>query len=224
MLLSYAFGICPPRSSLRPGSGLPCGRPPPRRPPKKSPCRSMPLSPLFRKRAPSSEEFDVCTPGVIAETVPRPVARANRRRLTLPLGPSDACQPTLTRPTRMTLRPHADRPGLPLPARLVSWICQPCFMLVRPWAPTLQRFLPARAAGSSRILLSSLPFVSRNARRSGRSTRCTLRCRGFEDFSRQRTSRLAASGLAASGCVHQCQRYSRLRWVAPLLVVPPLRG
>jgi hypothetical protein len=125
---------------------------------------------------------------------------------------------------RATLRPHADRPGLPLPARLVSRICQPCFMLVRPWAPSLQRFLPARAARPSRALLSSLPFVSRNVRRSVRSTRCTSRCRGFEDFSHQRTSRLAASGLAASGCVHQGRRCSRLPWVAPLLVVFPLRG
>jgi hypothetical protein len=48
MLLSYAFGICPPRSSLRPGSGLPCGRPPPRLLPKEPPCRSTPPSSLFR--------------------------------------------------------------------------------------------------------------------------------------------------------------------------------
>lgn len=48
MLLSYAFGICPLRSSPRPGSGLPCGRPPPRLPPKEPPCRSTPPSPLFR--------------------------------------------------------------------------------------------------------------------------------------------------------------------------------
>lgn len=45
---------------------------------------------------------------------------------------------------RAALRPHADRPGLPPPALLVSCICQPCFMLDRPWAPSLQRFLPAR--------------------------------------------------------------------------------
>jgi hypothetical protein len=36
---------------------------------------------------------------------------------------------------RATLRPHADRPGLPPPALLVSRACQPCFMLERPWAP-----------------------------------------------------------------------------------------
>ena len=44
---------------------------------------------------------------------------------------------------RATLRPHANRLGLPPPALLVSCICQPCFMLDRPWAPYLQRFLPA---------------------------------------------------------------------------------
>jgi hypothetical protein len=56
MLLSYAFGICPPRSSLRPGLGLPCGRPPPRRSPKVPPCRSTPPSLLFQKRPPASKE------------------------------------------------------------------------------------------------------------------------------------------------------------------------
>jgi hypothetical protein len=59
-------------------------------------------------------------------------------------GPFDACRPTLARPTRATLRLHADRPGLPLPALLASWICRPCFMPDRPWAPSLQRFLPVR--------------------------------------------------------------------------------
>jgi len=39
----------------------------------------------------------------------------------------------------------ARRPaGSTLPALLASRICQPCFMLDRPWAPSLQRLLPAR--------------------------------------------------------------------------------
>jgi hypothetical protein len=95
------------------------------------------------------------------------------------VGPCDAYQPPLTRPSRTTLRLHADRPGLPLPVRLVSRICQSCFRPDRPWAPCLQRLLPAVAARSSRTVLSPLPFP-------------TLRCRGSEDSSYSATSRLAA--------------------------------
>lgn len=46
-------------------------------------------------------------------------------------------------------------------------------MLERPWAPSLQRFLPVLATQPSRVALSSMPFP-------------TLRCRGFEDLSHQR--------------------------------------
>lgn len=65
---------------------------------------------------------------------------------------------------------HLDRPGLPHPTRPVSRTCRPYFMPERPWAPTLQRFPSVRAARSSRIRLSSLPFPA-------------LRRRGSEDLS-----------------------------------------
>lgn len=180
------------------------------------------------KRAPSSKDVDVSSPASSrrpsrARSLTRTAAGSLRHRVP-PTHANPRSRGRLVCPF-VASRSHADRPGLPPPARPVSWICQPCFMLVRPWVPTLQRFLPARAARSSRTLLSPLPFVSRNARRSVRSTRyvarrprgrgyrreLTLRCRGFEDLSYQRTSRLAASGLAASGCVHHRRRCSRLR-------------
>jgi len=79
---------------------------------------------------------------------------------TSPVGPFDAFQSAVsTRPSRATLRSLAVRPGLPLLALRVSRICQPCFMLNRPWAPSLQRFLPVRR----RQILSDravLPAVS----------------------------------------------------------------
>lgn len=75
-----------------------------------------------------------------------------------------------------------DRPGLPPPARLAAWICRPCFMPERPWAPYLQRLLSALAALPSRAALSSLPFPA-------------LRRRGFEDLSR---SAVAVASTPAS--------------------------
>lgn len=126
-------------------------------------------------------------------------------QVTLPVGPSDAIQCPLTRPSRATLRRLADRPGLPPPALLVSCICQPCFMLDRPWVPDLQRFLPAHrrpSSPSTRVdaFLSVLRAVSRLA---------ASRLRGFQPV---------------CGCVLRRPRCSRVRRVAPLLVVPPLRG
>jgi hypothetical protein len=107
----------------------------------------------------------------------RPLARHDR--ITSPLGPYDAYQSTLTQPPRAALQRHADRPGLPLPAPRVSRICQPCFMPDRPWAPSLQRFLPVRR----RQTLSDravLPAVSHLA---------VPRLRGFELSSYTRTLR-----------------------------------
>jgi hypothetical protein len=73
---------------------------------------------------------------------------------------------------RATLRPLADRPGLPLPVPLVSRACQPYLRLDRPWAPTLQRLLPIRRR---RILSDRAvpPAVSHLA---------VPRLRGFELF------------------------------------------
>jgi hypothetical protein len=115
-------------------------------------------------------------------------------------------QPTLAHAAiRAALRPHANRPGLPPPALLVSCICQPCFMLDRPWAPALQRFLPARRR-PSRLPLAWMRFppvlhaVSRLA---------APRLRGIQP---------------SCGRVLRRPRCSRVRRVAPLLVVSPLRG
>jgi hypothetical protein len=127
------------------------------------------------------------------------------------MGPYDACQPSLTRPSRAILRSLADRPGLPFPAHPVSLICQPYFMPDRPWVPSLQRFLPARR----RATLSGcavLPAVSHLA---------VPRLRGFQ-LSAPRS--LATAPALSNGRVLRRRRCSRRRRVAPLLVVFPLRG
>lgn len=150
-------------------------------------------------------------------------------RLRVPTTPANAC---FTRPPRAALRQLADRPGLPLPALLVACICQPCFRLDRPWAPHLQRLLPARAVPSLRPAETGfprprtiLPAVSRRPPTACLATDC-LRC----DAAAPRIqARLLMTHLAArrgypNGCVLLRRRCSRPRRVAPLLVVTPLRG
>lgn len=91
---------------------------------------------------------------------------------------------------------------------------RPCFMSVRPWASSLQRFLYVLAAGPSRVEQSSLPLSA-------------LRWTDFEDFSignhAWSTFRPSSHGFPDVS-VHAGLRYSRRSAVAPLLVVPPLRG
>lgn len=65
--------------------------------------------------------------------------------------------------------------------------------------PPFRGFSPPDAARPSRVAPSSMPFA-------------TLRCRGSEDFSHR------------SGAFSARRRCSRRHWVAPLLVVLPLRG
>ena len=89
--------------------------------------------------------------------------------------PTTPANPPFTRPPGAILRSLFDRPRLPPSALRVVQICRPCLMPVRPWAPSLQRFLPAVAARPSRVVLSSLPFIA-------------LRRRGFEDFSCHRVA------------------------------------
>ena len=206
--LVVAFGICPPQSSLCSGSAfLAVDR-----------TSVIPKDPVAKhafvgsSSSPASLEIEAdLRRGVIT----RPSCRLRSRgacRIASPLGPYDAFQLTLTRPSRATLQPLADRPGLPPPALLVSRICRPCFRSDRPWAPSLQRFLPARR----RRILSDravLPAVSHLA---------VPRLRGFELF--RDLHALRRFSTPASGCVHQRKRCSRHRWVAPLLVVAPLRG
>jgi hypothetical protein len=147
-------------------------------------------------------------------------------------GPYDAYQCMLARPPRAVLRQLADRSGLPLPTLLVACICQPCFRLDRPWAPTLQRFLPARAVPSHQPAETGfprprtiLPAVPHRPPTACLATDC-LRC----DAAAPRIqARLLTTGLAArpgypNGCVLRRRRCSRPRRVAPLLVVTPLRG
>lgn len=113
------------------------------------------------ERAPSSKDVDVSSPASSrrpsrVRSLTRTAAGSLHHRVP-PTHANPRSRGRLVCPF-VASRSHADRPGLPPPARPVSWICQPCFMLVRPWVPTLQRFLPARAARPSRVLLSSLPF------------------------------------------------------------------
>jgi len=125
-----------------------------------------------------------------------------------------------------TLRRPLDRPGLPPPARLASRICQPYFVLDRPWAPYLQRFLSARrrtTLSGRAVLLAVLRLAA-------------SRLRGFEHLQRSRSRArlrtgspaifyalrrivtLRADAFAVIDVVHANRR------VAPLMVVPPLRG
>lgn len=152
---SLAFGIFPPQSSLQLARS-PLRSTSPRPLPKEWPAWSTPSSGsperLPRKRVVAL--VSVSSPGWLCFVRLRGTATS-----TSPVGPYDAYQSTFTRSNRATLQPHANRPGLPLLALLVSWISQPCFMPDRPWAPALQRFLPVRR----RQILSDravLPAVS----------------------------------------------------------------
>lgn len=156
MPLSYAFGACPSQSSLQLRLGLPRGRP--RRP--TAPERAIgACSTSWQARMPNTLPEHAFISLFRSSLRPRKRVLCSPRRHRLIacflrlrgihrslrlLGPYDAFRSTLTRPSRATLRLLADRPGLPPPALPVSRICQPCFMLGRPWAPSLQRLLPAR--------------------------------------------------------------------------------
>jgi hypothetical protein len=166
------------------------------------------------------------SPGVIAETVPLPGRWRDLCGLTPPTGPYDACQPAFARPRcDLAATPSTGRVCLSrLVSRRGSASLVSCWFV--PGHPYLQRFLPILAARPSRAALSSLPFVA-------------LRRRGSEDFSHPAVAtpelawqarrpgdllHLAVQRLAADGCVRRRRRCSRLRQVAPLLVVIPLRG
>lgn len=143
MLLSFAFGTCPPPSSLRlppwpslrPTSALDRSRKSRRvclsTPSSRSSDRSR-RSRCRARRSLSSSSQD----GLL-----RPLARHGRsRRHWVPTTPSDPrSRGRLVRSCDLT----PNRLGLPLPALPVSRICRPYFMPGRPWAPALQRFLPA---------------------------------------------------------------------------------
>lgn len=150
------------------------------------------------------------SPGVFAETVLlAPLARFRQdhfavgslRRLPTPAHAADSYTlAAARRPTGFTSPGSSRVEDLPV-----------IFRPDRPWAPDLQRFLPAVAARSSRIVLSPLPFH-------------TLRCRGSEDSSYRRHHALRRACHLPCGCVLRRRRYSRRQRVAPLLVVSPLRG
>ena len=92
-LLSFAFGTCPPQSSLRSCSGLPCGRP--------RPLPGARLRPALSKEAGLVNESDPLPLDVIAETVPASSACAARqdhfafgslRRLPIHAHVADSCR------------------------------------------------------------------------------------------------------------------------------------
>jgi len=184
MPFTLAFGRCPSQSSL--GSGrLPCGRH------TRNACRQANIT-RARLHLALSEQSIAGLSDLFAEMV-LSITGCPASQVTSPMGPSDAFQCTSTRPTRTTLRLHADRPGLPLPVRLAPCICQPCFMLDRPWAPALQRFLPARRRrrrlplARMRSRLSSMPFPALRRRGSEDLGRCSRALAGSRSSERMRS-------------------------------------
>lgn len=177
--------------------------------------------------SPASLAVDLCSDGS-SRSHPHPSTPHS------PAGPYDAYQHLPTRPSRAVLRQLADRPGLPPPVLLVACICQPCFMLDRPWAPLPSEasprsrrpgHTPLAEASRPRLGLSPLPFPISHRACGEADTAVT--CRGSEDSSSTAMVRRAETRLALgypNGCVLRRQRCSRPRRVAPLLVVSPLRG
>jgi hypothetical protein len=203
-----------PRVNVAPSSLVLCSR-----------VRSISVAILSRLRARSSLR------STFAPTASRE-ALHTRAHLYSPAGPCDACQCPLARPSRAALRQLADRPGLPLPALLAACTCQPCFMLDRPWAPHPSEASPRSRRHSAHMpvetscrasRLSSLPFPAgtQQARPKADPAYTAPRLRGFK---------LDCLDLPygtpgyPNGCVLRRRRCSRPRRVAPLLVVPPLRG
>jgi len=132
-------------------------------------------------------------------TTPERAVDFTRARLAPPLGPFDESQLTLARPS---VPPCGVTPTgrvyLPqLFSRRESAGLISCRIVHG--HPPFRGFSPPDAARPSRVAPSSMPFA-------------TLRCRGSEDFSHR------------SGAFSARRRCSRRHWVAPLLVVSPLRG
>lgn len=144
MLLSFAFGTCPPPSSLRlpPGPSLRSTsalRPLPKEPSRNARARLHPalaivcVVPVARPIAPSRRHRRMVLLRLLAQ-------HGRSRRHWVPSTPTNPrSRGRLVRSCDLT----PNRLGLPLPALPVSRICQPYFMPGRPWAPALQRFLPA---------------------------------------------------------------------------------
>jgi hypothetical protein len=117
----------------------------------------------------------------------------------------------------------ARRPaGSTHPALPASRICQPCFRLDRPWAPSLQRLLPARRRKTlsglavlhavSHLAVPRLRGIQRHAPPASRPmSRVEPPSPRGADCSLGRTRSLR-------------RRCSRRHKAAPLLVVSPLRG
>jgi hypothetical protein len=193
MLLSLAFGVFPPQSSLQLALSSLAGDLIFKLLPEVLPCRSMPSSRLSQAII-VLQKSPMPHLDVTAETVLR-IARLHE-----PLQNHSAFGSLRRLPIhahaaiRATLRSHVNRPGLPPLALRVSRICQPYFMLGRPWAPSLQRLLSIRAAVSSRTRLSPLPFA-------------TLRCCGSEDLSVPVSLAPCDALLTANGCVHYRRRF-----------------
>lgn len=160
------------------------------------------LTPLARSTPPSSSSTGATSSktsshrarGVFARPS-RPFPLARSRQEPSPPGPSDAFPSTLAWPAPLPCGSFTDRPGLPHPARLASRICQPYFRSVRPWVPSLQRFLPTRRR----------PLLSDRAVPHAVSHLAMSRLRGFE---------LQVDAFSRASVVHACNG-SLLSWSFP---------
>ena len=133
--------------------------------------------------------------------------RRSTRRTHFASGPFDACQPAFHAAIRATLRPLADRPGLPPPAPLVSRVCQPCFRLDRPWAP-----IPSEASPRSP------PRVPLGSRRPP----CRFPPRGAAAPRKSAVDAYAPRGAPAPGHTRLAARgLDRVRSQASALFTPP---
>jgi len=201
MLLSFAFGICPPQSSLRRHVGQPCGRPRHRGAhlhlalPKE-----LPVSYRSRSLDPSSSSPRWSCFVRFRGYVQDHFACGSLRRL--PIHAHAA--------PRHALRRCADRPGLPPQVRLVSRICRPFSGRIVHGLPPFRGFSPPspRNPLGSRCPPCRFPPCGAAA----------PRIRAVGDIA-------PCGALATScGCVLRRRRCSRHRRAAPLLVVSPLRG
>ena len=212
MLLSFAFGTCPPPSSLR----LP-------------PWPSLrPTSALDRSRKSRRVMLEHAFILLLRSFPPLPLPGSSfplvviagwpassacaARQVTSPLGPFDAFQSTLTRPSRAILRPHAEPAGVASPSssRVVD-------------LPALFHAGSSMGTRPSEVSPRALPPDPLGPRRPPcRFPPCGVAAPRISASSSAFVLRLRLDPLR--GCVLQRRRCSRHRWVAPLLVVSPLRG
>lgn len=194
MLLSLAFGICPPQSSLQLALAFLAVdlhfEQLPKEPPRQSTPSSQlvqgdhrpPKSPMrhprrHRRDRPAHHLLAQAAAESLRHWVPTtPSNPRSRGRLVLPCG--------ITPTGRECLPRLFSRRGSASP--ISCWVVH--------GHPPFRGFSPLVAAGSSQIRPSPLPFP-------------TLRCRGFEDLSSPASLAPCDALLAANGCVHHRRRF-----------------